>query len=58
MNWRKCSDCSNQNKVVGAQTGNVINKLCVGQATENGSVNRSVEPLGAHRDEEVANKEI
>ena len=58
MNWRECSVCSNQNKVVGGEAGNLISKLCTNLATKNGLVNRSAEPLGAHWDEEVANKKI
>ena len=41
--------------MVRGEAGNIISKLCAGQATKNGSVNRSAEPLGAHRDEEAAN---
>ena len=44
--------------MVGGDTGNEISKLCTSQVTENGSVNRSTEPLGAHWDEEMANKDI
>ena len=44
--------------MVGGEADNVISKLCTGQATENGSVNHSAELLGAHRDEEAANKDI
>ena len=44
--------------MVGGEAGNVISKLCAGQTTKNRSANRSAEPLGAHQDEEVANKEI
>ena len=44
--------------MVGGEAGNVISKLCPGQATKNRSVNRSAESLGPHPDEEVANKEI
>ena len=58
MNWQKCSVCSNQNKLVGGKAGNVISKLCTGQATKNGLVNCSAEPLGAHCDEEMANQDI
>ena len=47
---------SNQNKMVGGVPSNGINKLCAGQAIKNGSVDRSVEPLGAQWDEEMANK--
>ena len=50
--------CLDQNKIVGGEPGDVISKLCTGQATKNGSVNRSTEPLGAHWDEEMTNKEI
>ena len=34
----------------------MIKKLCAGQATKKGSVNRSAEPLGVHCDEEMTNK--
>ena len=44
--------------MVGGEVGNVINKLYPGQATKNGSVDHCAEPLRAHWDEEVANKEI
>ena len=40
------------------EAGNVISKLYMGQAAKNGSVNCSADPLGAYRDEELANKEI
>ena len=36
MKWHKCSVCSNQNKIVGGKAGNVISKLCAGQATKTG----------------------
>ena len=36
----------------------MIKKLCNGQATKNGWVNCSTDPLGAHWDEEMTNKEI
>ena len=45
--------------MAGGEAGNVISKLFVGQTTQNGSVNCSTEPLGAHWEEELlANKEI
>ena len=44
--------------MVRGEAGNVISKLCTDQAAKNGSVNCSADPLGAHRDEELANKEI
>ena len=56
VRWHKCSICPNQNKMVGGKAGNVISKLCTGQATKKGLVNRSAEPLGAHWDEEMTNK--
>ena len=42
--------------MVGGETGNLINKLCAGQATKNGSLNCSAETLGARWDEEMKNK--
>ena len=42
--------------MVGCEAGNIISKLCASQATKNGSVNNSAEPLGAHWDEEMTNK--
>ena len=42
--------------MVGGKAGNVIRKLCAGQATKKGLVNRSAELLGAHWDEEMTNK--
>ena len=42
--------------MAGGEAGNAISKLCPSKATKNGSVNRSVESLGAHEDEETANK--
>ena len=44
--------------MVGGEVSNVISKLQAGQATKNGSVNCSAEPLGAQRDEEVENEDI
>ena len=41
--------------VVG-EAGNAISKLCAGQATKNKWVGRSAETLGAHWDEEMAEK--
>ena len=38
------------------QNGNAVSKLCAAQATKNGSVDRSAEPVGVHWDEEMANK--
>ena len=38
------------------EAGNVISKLCAGQATKKGSVNSSAEPVGAHWGEEMAHK--
>ena len=35
---------------------NVLSKLCVDQATKNGSVNCSAESLGGHWHEEMINK--
>ena len=43
--------------MVGGEAGNAISKLCASQATKNGSVGRSAEPLGEHWDEEMANNE-
>ena len=42
--------------MAGGEAGNVISKLCVGQATEKGSVNCSAGSMGAHWDEEMTNK--
>ena len=39
--------------MVGGKAGNVISKLCTGQATKNESVNRFAEALGAHWDKEM-----
>ena len=39
--------------MVGGKAGNVISKLCAGQATKNESVNRFAEALGAHWDKEM-----
>ena len=36
--------------------GDVISKFCASQATKNGSLDRSTEPLGAHWDEQIAKK--
>ena len=44
--------------MVGGEAGNVIGKLCAGQATKNGLTNHSVEPLEAHQGEQLVNKEI
>ena len=44
--------------MVGEDARNEISKLWAGQATKNWSVNCSVEPLGAHWNEEMTNKEI
>ena len=38
------------------EAGDVIIKLCTGQATKNGLMDRSAEPLGAHWDEQIAKK--
>ena len=38
------------------EAGNVISKLCAGQATKKGSVNGSAEPVGAHWGEDMARK--
>ena len=38
------------------EAGNVISKLCAGQATKKGSVHSSAEPVGAHWGEEMAHK--
>ena len=38
------------------EAGNMISKLCAGQATKKGSVNSSAEPVGAHWGEEMAHK--
>ena len=38
------------------EVGDVISKLCASQATKNGSVDCSAEPLRAHWDEEMAKK--
>ena len=35
-----------QTKMVGGEPGNVISKLCAGQATKKGSVNHSGSTLG------------
>ena len=40
----------------GGNSSNAISKLCADQATKNGSVDDSAEPLGAYLDEEIANK--
>ena len=48
--------CSNWNKTGGDEAGNVISKLCTGQATKKGPVNHSAEPMRAHWEEEMANK--
>ena len=48
--------CLNRNKMAGVEAGNVISKLCAGQATKKGSGNHSAEPMGAHWDEELINK--
>ena len=45
-----------QSEIVGGEAGNVISKLCPGQATKFGFVNHSAEPLRAHWDEEMKNK--
>ena len=42
--------------MAGGEAGNVISKLCAGQATEKGSVNYSAGSMGAHWDEEMTNK--
>ena len=34
----------------------LISKFCASQATKNGSLDRSAEPLGAHWDEQIAKK--
>ena len=59
--WNKWPDweaivCSNWNKMAGGEAGNVISKLCAGQATEKGSVNCSAGSMGAHWNEEMTNK--
>ena len=42
--------------MIGGEAGKVTSKLCAGQATKNRSVDRSAGLLGAHCDEEMANK--
>ena len=38
------------------EAGDVLRKLCTGQATKNGSMDRSAEPLRAHWDEKIGKK--
>ena len=42
--------------MAGGEAGNVISKLCASQATKKGPVNCSTELMGAHWNEEMANK--
>ena len=42
--------------MVGDEADNAISKLCADQATKNGSVDCSAEPLVAHQDQEMAKK--